>query len=144
MQSQIVCSGCRSILLYPRGASNVCCALCNAVTPVPPPGMNCVSRFWLFCNCVWLKIWNWFSFCKFRANWRCCCCWLLVLKLMCCLTISWNKSILVHLLEGERMLKEITCFTSTRNEHRFEWINVYYLWVILICCIHKFLFVLEI
>ncbi|KAI3496226.1 hypothetical protein L1887_38581 [Cichorium endivia] len=38
MQSQIVCSGCRSILLYPRGASNVCCALCNTVTSVPPPG----------------------------------------------------------------------------------------------------------
>ncbi|XP_062012503.1 protein LSD1 [Rosa rugosa] len=38
MQSQLVCSGCRSILLYPRGASNVCCALCNTVTPVPPPG----------------------------------------------------------------------------------------------------------
>ncbi|KAM0006825.1 putative transcription factor Znf-LSD family [Helianthus debilis subsp. tardiflorus] len=40
MQSQIVCSGCRSILLYPRGASNVCCALCNIVTSVPPPGME--------------------------------------------------------------------------------------------------------
>ncbi|PWA63069.1 Zinc finger, LSD1-type [Artemisia annua] len=40
MQSQIVCNGCRSILLYPRGASNVCCALCNAVTSVPPPGME--------------------------------------------------------------------------------------------------------
>ncbi|KAL8223050.1 hypothetical protein R6Q57_020449 [Mikania cordata] len=40
MQSQIVCSGCRSILLYPRGASNVCCALCNTVTSVPPAGME--------------------------------------------------------------------------------------------------------
>ncbi|XP_024964053.1 protein LSD1-like [Cynara cardunculus var. scolymus] len=40
MQSQIVCSGCRSILLYPRGASNVCCALCNSVTSVPPSGME--------------------------------------------------------------------------------------------------------
>ncbi|WRX27159.1 Snf7 family - like 8 [Theobroma cacao] len=38
MQSQLVCSGCRSILLYPRGAANVCCALCNTVTQVPPPG----------------------------------------------------------------------------------------------------------
>ncbi|KAH0985229.1 hypothetical protein GBA52_012406 [Prunus armeniaca] len=37
MQSQLVCSGCRSILLYPRGATNVCCALCNIITPVPPP-----------------------------------------------------------------------------------------------------------
>lgn len=38
MQNQLVCSGCRSILLYPRGASNVSCAICNAVTPVPSPG----------------------------------------------------------------------------------------------------------
>lgn len=40
MQSQLVCSGCRSILLYPRGAATVCCALCNAITSVPPPGME--------------------------------------------------------------------------------------------------------
>ncbi|CAA3008471.1 Hypothetical predicted protein [Olea europaea subsp. europaea] len=40
MQSQVVCGGCRTVLLYPRGASNVCCALCNAVTAVPPPGME--------------------------------------------------------------------------------------------------------
>ncbi|KAK8551056.1 hypothetical protein V6N12_039725 [Hibiscus sabdariffa] len=40
MQSQLVCSGCRSILLYPRGATNVCCALCNTVTQVPSPGME--------------------------------------------------------------------------------------------------------
>ncbi|KAH0698719.1 hypothetical protein KY284_012934 [Solanum tuberosum] len=39
MQSQLVCSGCRTILLYPRGATNVCCAVCNALTPVPPPGI---------------------------------------------------------------------------------------------------------
>lgn len=45
MQSQLVCSGCRTILLYPRGAANVCCAVCNVVTTVPPPGM--VSTF--FC-----------------------------------------------------------------------------------------------
>ena len=38
MQSQLVCSGCRSILLYPRGATNVCCAVCNTITQVPPPG----------------------------------------------------------------------------------------------------------
>ncbi|CAI9098431.1 OLC1v1035076C4 [Oldenlandia corymbosa var. corymbosa] len=37
MQSQIVCSGCRSLLMYPRGATNVCCAFCNAITAVPPP-----------------------------------------------------------------------------------------------------------
>ncbi|CAL5346508.1 unnamed protein product [Camellia sinensis] len=45
MQSQIVCSGCRSILLYPRGASNVCCALCNAITSVPPPENGDVSAY---------------------------------------------------------------------------------------------------
>lgn len=37
-QSQLVCSGCRNLLLYPLGATSVCCAVCNAVTPVPPPG----------------------------------------------------------------------------------------------------------
>ncbi|XVE91051.1 hypothetical protein DITRI_Ditri20bG0125100 [Diplodiscus trichospermus] len=40
MQSQLVCSGCRSILLYPRGATNVSCAICSAITQVPPPGME--------------------------------------------------------------------------------------------------------
>ncbi|XP_048329651.1 protein LOL1 isoform X2 [Ziziphus jujuba] len=40
MQSQLVCNGCRSLLLYPRGATNVCCALCNTLTSVPPPGME--------------------------------------------------------------------------------------------------------
>ncbi|KAG6581500.1 Vacuolar protein sorting-associated protein 2-like 2, partial [Cucurbita argyrosperma subsp. sororia] len=40
MQSQLVCSGCRSILLYPGGATNVCCALCSTVTSVPPPGTD--------------------------------------------------------------------------------------------------------
>ncbi|GER52611.1 zinc finger protein LSD1 [Striga asiatica] len=40
MQSQIVCSGCRSLLMYPSGAGNVRCALCNAITNVPPPGME--------------------------------------------------------------------------------------------------------
>lgn len=38
-QSQLVCSGCRNLLLYPVGATSVCCAVCNAVTGVPPPGM---------------------------------------------------------------------------------------------------------
>ncbi|XP_019415968.1 PREDICTED: protein LSD1-like isoform X2 [Lupinus angustifolius] len=40
MQSQVVCNGCRNILLYPRGATNVRCALCNTITSVPPPGME--------------------------------------------------------------------------------------------------------
>ncbi|KAK6118286.1 hypothetical protein DH2020_047959 [Rehmannia glutinosa] len=40
MQSQLVCNGCRTILLYPSGATNVCCAICNMVNAVPPPGMD--------------------------------------------------------------------------------------------------------
>ncbi|KAJ4838134.1 histone demethylase SWIRM1 [Turnera subulata] len=40
MQNQLVCSGCRNILVYQRGASNVCCALCSTITAVPPPGME--------------------------------------------------------------------------------------------------------
>lgn len=41
MQSQIVCSGCRNILLYPRGATNVCCALCNSVTSADMAQLIC-------------------------------------------------------------------------------------------------------
>ncbi|CAL5359625.1 unnamed protein product [Camellia sinensis] len=37
-QSQLVCSGCQNLLLYPVGATSICCAVCNAVTAVPPPG----------------------------------------------------------------------------------------------------------
>ncbi|XP_008776040.1 protein LOL2-like [Phoenix dactylifera] len=40
MQSQVVCNGCRNVLLYPRGATNICCAICSTVTSVPPPGME--------------------------------------------------------------------------------------------------------
>lgn len=38
-ESQLVCSGCRNLLLYPIGATSVCCAVCNSVTAVPLPGM---------------------------------------------------------------------------------------------------------
>ncbi|XP_042450818.1 protein LSD1-like [Zingiber officinale] len=38
VQSQLVCSGCRNLLAYPLGAASVCCAVCSAVTAVPPPG----------------------------------------------------------------------------------------------------------
>ncbi|KAA3469222.1 protein LOL1-like [Gossypium australe] len=37
-QSQLVCSGCRNLLMYPAGATSVCCAVCNAITAVPAPG----------------------------------------------------------------------------------------------------------
>lgn len=40
MQSQLVCSGCRNVLVYPRGAANVCCAICNTITSVPPAGLS--------------------------------------------------------------------------------------------------------
>ncbi|CAL4934887.1 unnamed protein product [Urochloa decumbens] len=40
MQSQIVCHACQTVLLYPRGAPSVCCAVCQAVTTVPPPGLE--------------------------------------------------------------------------------------------------------
>ncbi|TVU45984.1 hypothetical protein EJB05_05494 [Eragrostis curvula] len=40
MQSQIVCRGCRTVLLYPQGAPSVCCAVCQAITTVPPPGLE--------------------------------------------------------------------------------------------------------
>jgi len=45
MQSQIVCHACRTVLLYPRGAPSVCCAVCQAVTTVPPPGTCWVLAF---------------------------------------------------------------------------------------------------
>ncbi|KAK4488061.1 hypothetical protein RD792_003803, partial [Penstemon davidsonii] len=47
MQSQLVCSGCRTVLLYPRGAPNVCCAICNMLTAVPPAGIARISSFWM-------------------------------------------------------------------------------------------------
>ncbi|KAJ8456051.1 hypothetical protein OPV22_011973 [Ensete ventricosum] len=37
-QSQLVCSGCRNLLIYPGGATSVCCAVCSAVTTVPLRG----------------------------------------------------------------------------------------------------------
>ncbi|KAF1875853.1 hypothetical protein Lal_00006483 [Lupinus albus] len=40
MRRQLVCSGCRSVLLYPGGSSTVCCGLCNTITSVPPPDME--------------------------------------------------------------------------------------------------------
>ncbi|ESQ39520.1 hypothetical protein EUTSA_v10001047mg [Eutrema salsugineum] len=43
MQDQLVCHGCRNVLMYPRGASNVRCALCSTISLVPhssPQGMD--------------------------------------------------------------------------------------------------------
>ncbi|KAF2947536.1 hypothetical protein DAI22_02g375800 [Oryza sativa Japonica Group] len=36
-QSQLVCSGCRNLLMYPAGATSICCAVCSTVTVVPAP-----------------------------------------------------------------------------------------------------------
>ncbi|XP_058196819.1 protein LSD1 [Rhododendron vialii] len=67
MQSQLVCSGCRTVLLYPRGATNVCCALCNAITSVPPPGMEMAQ---LICGgCRTLLMYT-----RGAASVRCSCC----------------------------------------------------------------------
>eukprot|EP00897_Mesotaenium_endlicherianum_P006650 jgi/Mesen1/6012/ME000306S05284 len=37
-QGQIICNGCRTLLVYPNNATNVRCALCSIITPVPPAG----------------------------------------------------------------------------------------------------------
>jgi LSD1 subclass zinc finger protein len=37
-QGQLICNGCRTLLVYPQGASNVRCALCSTVTQVPAHG----------------------------------------------------------------------------------------------------------
>ncbi|KAL0550485.1 hypothetical protein IC582_015006 [Cucumis melo] len=39
-QNQIMCSGCKNMLIYPAGATSICCALCHAVTPVPTSGLT--------------------------------------------------------------------------------------------------------
>ncbi|KAJ7551099.1 hypothetical protein O6H91_07G133700 [Diphasiastrum complanatum] len=39
-QSQLICSGCQTWLLYPQGATNVRCALCSYVTTIPPHGSD--------------------------------------------------------------------------------------------------------
>ncbi|KAG6790695.1 hypothetical protein POTOM_006858 [Populus tomentosa] len=44
MQSQVVCRGCTSVLLYPSGATNVCCALCSSVTSITSPGDGCFEE----------------------------------------------------------------------------------------------------
>nr|XP_025882891.1 protein LOL1 isoform X1 [Oryza sativa Japonica Group] len=41
-QSQLVCSGCRNLLMYPAGATSICCAVCGTVTAVPAPGMHII------------------------------------------------------------------------------------------------------
>ncbi|XP_024528460.1 protein LSD1 isoform X1 [Selaginella moellendorffii] len=51
-QSQLICSGCRTLLIYPHGATNVRCALCSCITPVSPQGM---FLFLLLIADVWVS-----------------------------------------------------------------------------------------
>ncbi|CAK0787503.1 hypothetical protein CVIRNUC_010723 [Coccomyxa viridis] len=37
-QSQVVCGGCTTLLMFPQGAQNVRCARCGHITSVPPAG----------------------------------------------------------------------------------------------------------
>ncbi|KAM3254090.1 hypothetical protein ACQJBY_047923 [Aegilops geniculata] len=67
MQSQIVCHGCRSVLLYPRGAPSVCCAVCHAVTNAPPPGMEMAHLICVGCRTLLMYTRN-------ATTVRCSCC----------------------------------------------------------------------
>ncbi|KAJ4976959.1 hypothetical protein NE237_002065 [Protea cynaroides] len=67
MQSQLICNGCRNLLLYPRGATNVRCAICHMVTSAPPPGMEMAQ---LVCGgCRTLLMHN-----RGATSVRCACC----------------------------------------------------------------------
>uniref|UniRef100_A0A0E0HJH2 Zinc finger LSD1-type domain-containing protein n=1 Tax=Oryza nivara TaxID=4536 RepID=A0A0E0HJH2_ORYNI len=41
-QSQLVCSGCCNLLMYPAGAMSVCCTVRSTVTAVPAPDMHII------------------------------------------------------------------------------------------------------
>lgn len=70
MQSQLVCNGCRSILLYPRGATNVCCALCSTITSVPSPAYAGADMAQLICGgCRTLLMYT-----RGATSVRCSCC----------------------------------------------------------------------
>ncbi|KAL3616786.1 histone demethylase SWIRM1 [Castilleja foliolosa] len=67
MQNQVVCNGCRTVLLYPRGATNVCCAICSVVTAVPPPGMEMAQLICGGCRTLLMHA-------RGAASVRCSCC----------------------------------------------------------------------
>ncbi|KAJ0263559.1 Protein LSD1 [Hirschfeldia incana] len=52
MQDQLACHGCRITLLYPRGASNVRCSLCNTINmaPHPPPPHHGMDMAHIVCG----------------------------------------------------------------------------------------------
>ncbi|XP_057537323.1 protein LSD1-like isoform X3 [Amaranthus tricolor] len=67
MQSQLVCSGCRTILLYPRGAPNVRCAICDTVSPVQPTGLEMDQ---IICGCCHTLL----MYSRGALSVRCLCC----------------------------------------------------------------------
>ncbi|XWS38732.1 hypothetical protein CRYUN_Cryun19dG0155600 [Craigia yunnanensis] len=66
-QSQLVCSGCQNLLLYPVGATSVCCAVCNAVTAVPLPGTEMAQLVCGGCHTLLMYI-------RGATNVQCSCC----------------------------------------------------------------------
>ncbi|MFS7923442.1 putative transcription factor Znf-LSD family [Helianthus anomalus] len=66
-ESQLVCSGCRNLLLYPVGATSVCCAVCSSVTAVPPPGTEMAQLVCGGCHTLLMYI-------RGAASVQCSCC----------------------------------------------------------------------
>ncbi|KAL4565267.1 hypothetical protein LXL04_029355 [Taraxacum kok-saghyz] len=66
-ESQLVCSGCRNLLLYPMGATTVCCAVCNSVTAVPLPGTEMAQLVCGGCHTLLMYI-------RGAASVQCSCC----------------------------------------------------------------------
>ncbi|KAJ4839579.1 hypothetical protein Tsubulata_036852 [Turnera subulata] len=73
-QSQLVCSGCRTLLLFPVGATSVCCAVCNAMTAVPPPGTEMAQLVCGGCHNLLMHI-------RGATSVRCSCCHTVNLRL---------------------------------------------------------------
>ncbi|XP_074357245.1 protein LSD1-like isoform X1 [Apium graveolens] len=67
LQNQLVCSGCVNLLLYPVGATSVCCAVCKAVTTVPPPGTEMAQLVCGGCHTLLMYI-------RGATNVKCSCC----------------------------------------------------------------------
>lgn len=73
MQSQLVCNGCRTVLLYPRGAPNVRCAVCNTVTSVSSVQHTAPSGFemdQIICGCCHTLL----MYSRGATSVRCLCC----------------------------------------------------------------------
>ncbi|KAJ4825197.1 hypothetical protein Tsubulata_046514 [Turnera subulata] len=73
-QSQLVCSGCRTLLLFPVGATSLCCAVCNAMTAVPPPGTEMAQLVCGGCHNLLMHI-------RGATSVRCSCCHTVNLRL---------------------------------------------------------------